>query len=196
MTSATSGAHPSTVTSPPASCDTSLSGRKGEKTRSTQCSHRMASSSDPSWRAATGTSKETTVPITGSACRTRAAKAVLLNTGFLFKEDAVTRDLDLLGRQRPRRRPRHHVACRDAVLAAVARAVDGPVADLVDDAPHVGADRAERLEVAGRGLGDDHLRPREDHPAADRDLAGGGQRARRGRAAPAAGAARRGRGPG
>src|SRR5487761_222248 len=98
MTSATSGAHPSTVTSPPASCDTSLSGRKGEKTRSTQCSHRMASSSDPSWRAATGTSKETTVPITGSACRTRAAKAVLLRERrFSIKEDAVTGDLDLLG---------------------------------------------------------------------------------------------------
>src|SRR5258707_10261196 len=153
----------------------------------------MASSSDPSWRAATGTSNETTVPITGSACRTRAAKA-----RSLFKEDAATGDLDLLGGQRPRRGPRHHGAGRDAVLAALARAVDGLVADLVDDAPHVGADRAERLELAGRGLGDDHLRLREDHAAADRDLAGGGQRVRRAGTAGAAGggAARRGRGPG
>src|SRR6185437_6262468 len=183
MTSAISGAHPSTVTSPSASCDTSLSGRKGEKTRSTQCSHRTAASSDPSWRAATGTSNETTVPITGSACRTRAVKAVSLKDGFLLKEDAAAGDLDLLGGQRLRRRPRHDVAGRDVVLAAVARAVDGPVADLVDDAPHVGADRAERLELAGRRLGDDHLRPGEDHPAADRDLAGGGERVARGGAA-------------
>jgi hypothetical protein len=90
MTSAISGAHPSTVTSPPASSDTSLSLRKGEKTRSTQCSQLMASSSDPSWRVATGTSNETTVPITGSAWRTRAEKAVSLGKGSLFKEDAAT----------------------------------------------------------------------------------------------------------
>src|SRR5215469_13248442 len=67
MTSATSGAQPSTVTTPSASSVTSLSGRYGENTRSAQCSHKMASSSDPSSRAVAGTSKETTVPITGSA---------------------------------------------------------------------------------------------------------------------------------
>ncbi len=44
--------------------------------RSTQCSQRIASSSDPSARAWAGTSNETTVPITGSACRTRAVTAI------------------------------------------------------------------------------------------------------------------------
>src|SRR5580692_5230713 len=75
MTSATSGAQPSTVTSAAASSDTSLSGRYGEKIRSTQCSQRTAASSDPPTTAAAGTSNETTVPITGSACRTRAVTA-------------------------------------------------------------------------------------------------------------------------
>jgi hypothetical protein len=83
MTSVISGAQASAVTSPSASRDTSLSGRKGEKTRSTQCSHLTAASSDPSRRAATGTSNETTVPITGSACRTRAVKAALLKDRVL-----------------------------------------------------------------------------------------------------------------
>ena len=81
MTSAISGAQASTVTRPSASSVASLSGRYGEKTRSTQCSHRIAASSDPSRRAAAGTSKETTVPITGSACRTRASTARSLLNG-------------------------------------------------------------------------------------------------------------------
>src|SRR6185437_16446322 len=105
--------------------------------------------------------------MTGSACRARALKPRLLG-----EEDAATRDLDLLLGQRLRGRSPHNGTGRDVVLAAVARAVDRPVADLVDDAPHVGADRAERLELAGRGLGDDYLLPGEDHSAADGDLAG------------------------
>src|SRR6185437_6788221 len=190
MTSATSGAQPSTATAPSASRDTSLSGRNGENTRSTQCSQLTAASSDPLCRAASGTSNETTVPITGSACRTRAVKAaLLLREGSLLKEDAAAGDLDLLGGQRVGRGPGHHVAGLDAVLAAVAGAVDGAVADLVDDAAHVRADRAERLELVRRRLGDDDLLSGEDHPAADRDLARGGERARR--RAPGRGAALR-----
>src|SRR5580704_12830931 len=74
-TSAISGAHASTVTSARASSDTSLSARYGENTRSTQCSHRIAASSDPSWQAEPGTSNDTTVPITCSACLTRTSTA-------------------------------------------------------------------------------------------------------------------------
>src|ERR1700722_19785970 len=181
MTSAISGTQSATVTAPSASSDTSLSGRNGEKTRSTQCSQRMAASSDPSERAAAGTSKETTVPITGSACRRRAARAPPACS--LLKKDAAVGDLDLLGGQRPWRGACDDVTRRDAVLAAVTRAVDGAVADLVDDAPHVGAHRAERLELAGRRLGDDDLLDREDLAAARRDLGGGCQRVRAGGAA-------------
>jgi hypothetical protein len=71
-TSATSGAQASTVVAPRASRDTSLSPMNGEKTRSTQCSHLTAASSEPSARAAAARSKETTVPMTRSACRSRA----------------------------------------------------------------------------------------------------------------------------
>src|SRR5215469_8278745 len=186
MTSATSGAQPSTVTTPSASSVTSLSGRYGENTRSAQCSHKMASSSDPSSRAVAGTSKETTVPITGSACRTRARSVLtaragsLLNGQVLLKEDAAAAHLDVLGGQRHGGRPGDDGAGRDVVLAAVARAVDGAVADLADDAAHVGADRAERLELIGRGLGDDHLGTREDRSAAHRNVAGGRERGRPG----------------
>src|ERR1700761_6929138 len=82
MTSATSGTQPSTATSARASSDTSLSARYGENTRSTQCSHRIAASSDPSCLAETGTSNDTTVPITCSACRTRTVTALAPGEGI------------------------------------------------------------------------------------------------------------------
>src|SRR3984957_10529633 len=92
----------------------------------------------------------------------------------LFKEDAVSGDLDLLGRQRLGRRARQHRAVCDRVFAAVARAVNSAVGDLVDGAAHVRADGAEGLELAGRRLGDHDQLGVEDHPPADRDGAGAG----------------------
>src|ERR1700727_167177 len=112
----------------------------------------------------------------------------------LFKEDAVSGDLDLLGRQRLGSGASQHRAVRDRVFAAVARAVNPAVGDLADGAAHMRADGAEGLELAGRRLGDhDQLRG-EDLPPADRDGAGAGQRAG-GHAAGRARRARRGGGP-
>src|SRR5512146_3260023 len=99
-----------------------------------------------------------------------------------LEEDAVPGDLDPLGGQRLGRRARDDVAGLDAVLAAVAGAVDGPVADGVDHAAHVRAHRAERLELTAGRLRDDDLLAGEDHAAAHRDLAGRGERAGRGAA--------------
>ena len=74
-TSASSGAHSSSGTAPRPNRLTSLSSRYGEKVASTQCSQRTARPRDPSPRgspARAGTSKETTVPITCSACLRRS----------------------------------------------------------------------------------------------------------------------------
>ena len=72
-----------------------------------------------------------------------------------------------------------------ANLLLVAGADDRAVGHRVDLAALVGAGRRERLEVAGRRLGDDHVLVGEDRAAADRDVGGGGQLgtagARRGR---------------
>src|ERR1700728_3192604 len=97
----------------------------------------------------------------------------------LFKEDAVSVYLDRLGRQRPGRGTGQHRAVRDRILAAVARAVNPAVRDLADGAAHVGADGAEGLDLARRRLGDHGQLGREDLPPADRDGAGGGERAGR-----------------
>jgi hypothetical protein len=91
--------------------------------------------------------------------------------------------------QRARRRAGHNRTVLDAELAAMARAADRAVGDLIDGAPRVGADRAERLELARRGLGDDDLLTGEDLSAVHRDLARGGER---GRALTRTTAARRG----
>ena len=75
-TSASSGTHCSSGTSPRPNRLTSLSSRYGEKVASTQCSQRTARPRGPSPRgspARAGTSKETTVPITCSACLRRSA---------------------------------------------------------------------------------------------------------------------------
>src|SRR5262252_4092001 len=157
MTSATSGAQPPRVTSARASLDTSLSGRYGENTRSTQCSHRTAAASDPSCRADRGTSKETTVPMTCSACRARAVRAEGSTFAWLTEDDAFPGDPDRLGGQRAGRGAADDGPILDAELAAMARTVDRAVADLVDDAPHVRADGTERLEVTGDRLRDDDL---------------------------------------
>src|ERR1700722_10874899 len=66
------------------------------------------------------------------------------------------------GRQRAGRGSGDHAAVPDAELAAVTRAVDRAVGDLVDQAALVGAHRAERLEVPGGGLGDHDLLGGED----------------------------------
>ena len=74
-TSASSGAHSSSGTAPRPNRLTSLSSRYGEKVASTQCSQRTARPRDPPPRgspARAGTSKETTVPITCSACLRRS----------------------------------------------------------------------------------------------------------------------------
>src|ERR1700733_14698635 len=94
----------------------------------------------------------------------------------LFKEDAVSGYLDRLGRQRPGRGTGQHRAVRDRILAAVARAVNSAVRDLVDGAAHVGADGAEGLELARLRLGDHGQLGVEDLPPADRDVAGGRRR--------------------
>ena len=77
-TSASSGAQSASGKSPRPNRLTSLSSRYGEKVASTQCSQRTAWPSDPADRcrarpARAGTSKETTVPITCSACLRRPA---------------------------------------------------------------------------------------------------------------------------
>src|ERR1700761_2030969 len=96
MTSATSGTQASTATSARASSDTSLSARYGENTRSTQCSHRIASSSEPSCLAETGTSNDTTVPITCSACRTRTPIVLaLVRTGLGTVVQGALQGLDV-----------------------------------------------------------------------------------------------------
>ena len=79
-TSASSGAQSASGRAPRPNRLTSLSSRYGEKVASTQCSQRTASPSGPPiWpagprgsRTRAGTSKETTVPITCSACRHRS----------------------------------------------------------------------------------------------------------------------------
>ena len=79
-TSASSGAQSASGSAPRPNRLTSLSSRYGEKVASTQCSQRTAwPSAPPIWpagprgsRARAGTSKETTVPITCSACRHRS----------------------------------------------------------------------------------------------------------------------------
>src|SRR6516164_10878907 len=122
-----------------------------------------------------------------SACSTRGLTApatvpplrAYLDVPWLAEDDAGPADLDGLGGQRAGRGPGHDGAVLDAVLAAVARAVDGAVRDLADDAAHVRADGAEGLEVTRGRLGDDHLFRGEDLAAADRDLARGGQGAGR-----------------
>src|ERR1700722_17299558 len=99
---------------------------------------------------------------------------------------------DRLGRQRARGGPGDHAAVLDAELAAVTGAVDGAAGDLVHEALQVGADRAEPLELARRGLGDHDLLGREHLPAADRDLARAGQRRAAARTPAVGGLRRRG----
>ena len=73
-TSASSGAHCASGSEPRPNRLTSLSSRYGEKVASTQCSQRTARPRGPSPRgspARAGTSNETTVPITCSACLRR-----------------------------------------------------------------------------------------------------------------------------
>src|SRR6516164_8847066 len=72
-TSASSGAHSASVSDPRPKRLTSLSSRYGENVASTQCSQRTASSRAGPARA--GTSKDTTVPITGSAGRSLPGRA-------------------------------------------------------------------------------------------------------------------------
>jgi len=96
--------------------------------------------------------------------------------GALAEHDLGALDCDVLGRQRPRRRARLHRTVGDAVAAAVARALDEAVGDLVDLATEMRARRAETLERAGNGLRDDDLLVGEDHPAAHGDLRRAGQR--------------------
>src|SRR5580698_9512680 len=86
----------------------------------------------------------------------------------LLKEDAVSGDLEGLGGQWLGRRAREYRAVRDRILAAMARTVNSAVRDLVDDAAHVGADGAEDLELARRGLGDHGRLGGEDLAPADR----------------------------
>src|SRR5215472_12189102 len=77
-TSASSGAQSASGSEPRPNRLTSLSSRYGEKVASTQCSQRTASPREPSpcgWPTDAGTSKETTVPITCSACLRRPGPA-------------------------------------------------------------------------------------------------------------------------
>ena len=69
----------------------------------------------------------------------------------------------------------HHRSIDDAVLAAVARAVDGTAGHGVDDAALMGADGGERVEGTGLRLRDHDLLVGEDLAAAYRDLSRAGQ---------------------
>src|ERR1700722_10209096 len=77
-TSAISGAQSASASDPRPNRLTSLSSRYGENVASTQCSHRTTPSRTAplpaSCPAQSGTSKETTVPITCSACRSRPVR--------------------------------------------------------------------------------------------------------------------------
>src|SRR4051794_7476672 len=94
-TSASSGAHCASGRAPRPNWLTSLSSRYGEKVASTQCSQRTARPRGPSPRgspARAGTSNDTTVPITCSACLRRAGPAPLSFTGsVLFVQRALQR---------------------------------------------------------------------------------------------------------
>ena len=85
------------------------------------------------------------------------------------EEDRVAVHADRLRRQRRLCGAGGHRAVRDRELAAVARADDHAVGHRLDLAALVGAGRRERLEVARRRLGDDHVLVGEDGAAADRD---------------------------
>src|SRR5690242_17888732 len=87
------------------------------------------------------------------------------------QEDRFSLHRDLLRGQWSRGRARDHRGVGDAVLAAVAGAVDGAVGDLVHRAALMGADRREGLELALLRLGDHDLLLLEDLAAADRDVA-------------------------
>ena len=80
-TSASSGAHSASVSEPQPNRLTSLSSRNGENVASTQCSHWTARSRTPPSAdapAQSGTSKDTTVPITCSACRSRPGRVPVI----------------------------------------------------------------------------------------------------------------------
>jgi hypothetical protein len=113
----------------------------------------------------------------------------------LHQEDLVVRDRDRAGGERCGGGAGDDRAVGDLEFAAVTRAVDRAVRDLVADAADVGADSAEGLEHSLGRLGDDDLLVEEDHAAAHRDVAHHAEQgARRGAAAHAGGLARRGRG--
>lgn len=84
--------------------------------------------------------------------------------------DGATGDGDPFGSQRLRRGAGHDRRVRDAVPTAVARAVDGAIADPDDDAPLMGADGGETLELALLGLGHHDLLLLEDLAPSDRNV--------------------------
>src|ERR1700677_1520056 len=126
-------------------------------------------------RAISSTATTTPYPASRPRPSPTAISASVAVGPTLLKEDAVSGDLEGLGGQRPGRGAREHRAVRDRILAAVARAVNPAVRDLVDNAPHMGADGAEDLELAGRRLGHHRCLGGEDLAPAERDGAGGRQ---------------------
>src|ERR1700751_247146 len=110
----------------------------------------------------------------------------------LALKDRGSFDLDRDGGQRAGGGAVDNRAVLDAVLAAVTRAVDGPVRDDADDAALMRANRGERPERPRLRLRDHDVPGGDDLAPAIRDLGGGGKGTGRGCAA--RGGSRRGDG--